>query len=284
LIQGTDGNFYGVTVVGGNQVTVKGTGAGTIFRIGPSGFTTLYRFCAQTPCVDGAAPAQLIQAANADLYGVTTLGGAITSSAPSGSGTVFKLTPAGTLTTLHAFCAQTGCPDGARPTSLIQGSGGNFYGAAEGENTNTRPVLRITPDGTFTVLYNLVSYQGEPLTLTQGTDGAFYGTTWGGGKTGRGGIFRLDIGLGPFVQPVLTFGKGGGESDDSGNGLDRRDSGPLQRHCGNLQSRLFRHRDHRHSPGGRDLGTRDGDHNDRHTHQQRCIHCSTVNLIRLPFG
>lgn len=31
----------------------------------------------------------------------------------------------------------------------------------------------------------------------------------GGGKTGRGGIFRLDFGLGPFVQPVLTFGKVG---------------------------------------------------------------------------
>lgn len=182
LIQGTDGNFYGVTDVGGNQVTVNGTGAGTIFRIGPSGFTTLYRFCSPTPCVDGAAPAQLIQAANGDLNGVTTLGGAITSNAPSGSGTVFKLTPAGTLTTLHAFCAQTGCPDGARPTSLIQGSDGNFYGAAEGENANTGPVFRITPDGTFTVLYNLVSYQGEPLTLTQGTDGAFYGTTWVAGK------------------------------------------------------------------------------------------------------
>jgi uncharacterized repeat protein (TIGR03803 family) len=209
LIQGADGNFYGVTASGGNQTTVNGTGAGTVFRISPSGFSTLYRFCAATPCVDGAAPTQLIQAAEGDLYGVTTLGGAITSNAPDGSGTVFKVTTAGTLTTLHAFCTQTGCPDGQRPSSLIQGSDGSFYGTAEGENANTGPVFRITPEGTFTVLYNLLSYQGEPLTLTQGTDGAFYGTTWGGGKTGRGGIFRLDIGLGPFVHPVLTFGKVG---------------------------------------------------------------------------
>jgi uncharacterized repeat protein (TIGR03803 family) len=91
----------------------------------------------------------------------------------------------------------------------MQGSDGNFYGTALGENANTGPVFRITPDGTFTVLYNLVSYQGQPLTLTQGTDVAFYGTTWYGGKTGRGGIFRLDIGLSPFIQPVLTFGRVG---------------------------------------------------------------------------
>ena len=123
--------------------------------------------------MDGEAPAQLIQAADGDLYGVTTLGGAITANAPDGSGTVSKITPAGTLTTLHAFCAQTGCPDGQRPSSLIQGSDGNFYGTAEGENANAGPVFRITPDGAFTVLYNLLSYQGEPLTLTQGTDGAF---------------------------------------------------------------------------------------------------------------
>jgi uncharacterized repeat protein (TIGR03803 family) len=189
LIQGTDGNFYGVTVIGGNQTTANGTGAGTVFRISPSGFTTLYRFCAQSHCIDGAALAQLIQAAAGDLYGVTTLGGTIAANAPDGSGTVFKITPAGTLTTLHAFCAQTGCPDGRRPSSLIQASDGNFYGTAEGEDANTGAVFRITPEGTFTVPYNLLSYQGEPLTLTQGTDGAFYGTTWGGGKTGRGGIF-----------------------------------------------------------------------------------------------
>ena len=31
---------------------------------------------------------------------------------PTASGTVFKMTPSGTLTTLYSFCSQSGCTDG----------------------------------------------------------------------------------------------------------------------------------------------------------------------------
>jgi uncharacterized repeat protein (TIGR03803 family) len=72
LIQATDGNLYGVTVYGGAQ------GAGTIFEITTAGaLTTLYNFCSQPDCTDGAYPiAELMQSTDGTFYGTTYSGGA----------------------------------------------------------------------------------------------------------------------------------------------------------------------------------------------------------------
>jgi uncharacterized repeat protein (TIGR03803 family) len=98
--------------------------------------TTLYNFCSQggyPNCPDGAMPfAGLIQATNGDLYGTTEQGGDNPCEAGLGCGTVFKITPSGTLTTLYSFCSQGGypnCPDGAIPfAGLIQATNGDLYG------------------------------------------------------------------------------------------------------------------------------------------------------------
>jgi uncharacterized repeat protein (TIGR03803 family) len=208
LIQGTDGNLYGFSAMGGIQAgpffEYPELGAGTIFKISGSSFTTIYRFCAQTSCSDGATPLALVQGADGTLYGVTLYGGAGVSGDSYGSGTIFKLTTDGTLTTLYTFCKSgPGCSDGVEPNSLVEGSDENFYGTTSGT------VFEMTPDGKFKTIYSLLAYEGNPNSLLQGVDGAFYGTAWGGGKTGRGTIFRLDTGLGPFVHPVLAFGKVG---------------------------------------------------------------------------
>ena len=48
---------------------------------------------------------------------------------PATYGTVFKITPSGTLTTLYSFCSKSGCADGAYPhAGLVQATDGNFYG------------------------------------------------------------------------------------------------------------------------------------------------------------
>jgi len=71
------------------------------FKTLSPGHETLYSFCAQSGCTDGANPiAPLVQATNANLYGTMYYGGAY------GEGTVFKITAGGALTTLHSFCAQ----------------------------------------------------------------------------------------------------------------------------------------------------------------------------------
>jgi uncharacterized repeat protein (TIGR03803 family) len=121
LIQGADGNFYGLTFNGGSV-----TNDGTIFRVTPLGkFTNLYSFCPKTNCLDGTGPSSLIQGSDGNLYGITNQGGA------NNSGTIFKVSRDGSLTTLYTFCQQPKCPDGGGPVSLMQETNGMFYGTTE---------------------------------------------------------------------------------------------------------------------------------------------------------
>jgi uncharacterized repeat protein (TIGR03803 family) len=133
--------------------------AGTVFKITPSGtLTTLYSFCSQSGCTDGEGPGTgLAQATNGDLYGTTSFGGA------HNDGTVFQITPSGTLTTLYSFCSQSGCTDGEHPVSG----------------------------------------------LIQATNGGLYGTTYVGGANSDGTVFSLSVGLGPFVETLPTSGSVG---------------------------------------------------------------------------
>ncbi len=201
LVQGTDGLFYGTTAHGGAN------GDGTVFTITPSGtLTTLHNF----DNTDGYEPfyGGLVQASDGNFYGTTTQGGAYSSPYCSGCGTVFRITPSGTLTTLYSFCSQPNCVDGAFPQAgLVQGSDGNFYGTTFGGGANGNcaggcgTVFKITPIGALTTLYSFCSQPNcadgdEPLTtLVQGTDGNFYGETQLGGAycppNGCGTVFKI---------------------------------------------------------------------------------------------
>jgi uncharacterized repeat protein (TIGR03803 family) len=196
LIQATNGNFYGTTYEGGANCAPDG--CGTIFKITSGGtLTTLYNFCSQSGCSDGYYPeAGLIQASNGDFYGTTTFGGA------GGVGTVFKITPSGTLTTLHSFCSQSNCADGEYPEAgLIQATNGNFYGTTyAGGGANSRgTVFKITPSGTLTTLYSFCPQSGCPdgsdpqAGLAQATNGNFYGTTFAGGAHDLGTVFKITL-------------------------------------------------------------------------------------------
>ena len=120
LVQGTDGNFYGTTLYGGAN------GDGTVFKITPNGMlTTLHSFGSQVG--DGTWPdGGLVQGTDGNFYGTTLIGG----SHPD-FGTVFSITPSGTLTILHSFGRQ-GAGEGLNPyAGLVQGTDGNFYGTTE---------------------------------------------------------------------------------------------------------------------------------------------------------
>ena len=106
--------------------------------------------------VDGSGPystGMLAQGRDGNIYGTNFTGGTF------GYGTVFQITPAGTLTVLHIF---TGGSDGAYPKSgLTLGSDGNFYGATQsGGATGWGVIFRITPSGKFTALHNLAGSDG----------------------------------------------------------------------------------------------------------------------------
>lgn len=97
LIRGTDGNFYGVTFYGGNRSIDFPFGAGTLYAMTSiGGLKTLYRFCSQKKCPDGANPfAGLIQSTDGNFYGTTFDGGSNASGCPQTAdgpcGTVFRL-------------------------------------------------------------------------------------------------------------------------------------------------------------------------------------------------
>ena len=201
LTQGRDGALYGMTGAGGLN------NAGTVFRFDPTTgtLTTLYNFCSQPGCTDGAnAPlggGALVLGTDGNFYGATSLGGLYSGCNQPGqtNGTIFKITPAGVLTTLHSFSSQ----DGAFPNGLVQGTDGNFYGTTQqcGANPahmiNAGTVFKMTPSGKLTTLYNFCSQPGCTDGATPGsapiqaTDGNFYGTTFQGGQDGGGVVYKI---------------------------------------------------------------------------------------------
>jgi uncharacterized repeat protein (TIGR03803 family) len=191
LIQAVDGNFYGITEAGG------ASGHGTVFKITPTGnFATLYNFCPQTNCADGSLPSSaLVQASNGNLYGSTISGGNY------GYGTIFQITPSGTLTTLHSFDFS----DGATCCgALVQETNGKLYGTSAGGGANSNffcgngcgTAFEISTTGELTTLYNFCGLDScadgsSPEGLVQATDGNLYGNAGEGGSHESGVIFEI---------------------------------------------------------------------------------------------
>ena len=165
LAQDADGTLYGVTLQGGAG------GYGTVFRVTTTGaLTTLFTF------VRGADALQptvgLTKGSDGNFYGTTQQGGLYN------DGAVFRVTPAGALTTIYSF---TNGADGTAPGyALTLGDDGNFYGTANGGSTGQGLVFRVTPDGQLTTLY---TFDAGPdgnvpdAALVKGRDGNFYGST-----------------------------------------------------------------------------------------------------------
>jgi uncharacterized repeat protein (TIGR03803 family) len=180
LVQGIDGKLYGTTYAS------TGSG-GTAFKITTAGsLTTLYTFCVNgIPCMDGAQPtAGLVLASNGNFYGTTTNGGA------NNDGTVFAITPAGKLTTLHSFDST----DGAEPeVGLIQATNGALYGTTSiGGSSDVGTIFEITTAGKLTSLLSFNGTNGDypDARLVQGTNGNFYGTTYEV-SSGSGTVFDI---------------------------------------------------------------------------------------------
>ena len=191
LIQGTDGNFYGTTDDGGSA------GDGTVFQITASGgVTILHSFNDGSVANDGTNPAAgLIQGTDGNFYGTTENGGS------AGVGTVFNMTPSFVVTTLHSFGDGTTLSDGSNPRApLVQGSDGNLSGTTSNGGSSPAPgagtVFRMAVSGVVTILHSFGNVQNDGRVpdagLIQGSDGSFYGTTYGGGSSSGGGsVFEM---------------------------------------------------------------------------------------------
>ncbi len=170
LILGSDGNFYGTTLLGGTGVNP----AGTVFRMTPNGdVTTLYTFSFQ---VTGDEPfAGVVEGSDGAFYGTTRGSGAYL-------GNVFRVTSTGVFTDLHGFTGYFGGLDGSHPqASLLQVGNGVFYGVTlDGGTFGSGTVFRVTSNADYMKLHSFeVADMGTAPTaaLVDGGDGKLYGTT-----------------------------------------------------------------------------------------------------------
>src|SRR5208282_2413489 len=159
-------------------------------------FTSLFSFDG----TDGSDPYPMsFQGLDGNYYGTTNWGGAF------GVGTIFEITPGGTLTSLYSFGTQT--TDGAQPQEgLVQATDGNFYGTTySGGAYGNGTIFEFTPGGTLTTLYSFGAQANDsanPLAgLIQASDGNFYGTASAGGAQGGGTVFELSYGT--WTETVL---------------------------------------------------------------------------------
>ncbi|HUO31834.1 MAG TPA: choice-of-anchor tandem repeat GloVer-containing protein [Bryobacteraceae bacterium] len=177
LVLGTDGNFYGVTNLGGN--TNYGSDDGIVFKLTPAFQpTTLYSFCTLMNCADGVNPTGLMQASDGNFYGTTVYGGA------NNFGTIFKITSGGTLTTLYNFESQSfSSPQGADDTYetytgmvLLQDSSGNFYGiTSQGGDNGFGSVFRLSVPISIGAVTNGASFAANRI--SPGAIATIFGTS-----------------------------------------------------------------------------------------------------------
>jgi uncharacterized repeat protein (TIGR03803 family) len=197
-----------------------GTGPGVLYSMSPSGVPTiLYSFCDDSICHDGSSynRTPLAQSASGQIFGTFAWGGAgAYCTQTSGCGTAFRVSMSGTFTKLHDFCSESGCADGFNPNPLILASDGNFYGTTgAGGSHGYGTLFRITASGRFAVIHQFSPADGfapTAIALVQATDGNLYGAT---AQT----IFRLSLGLPPFVETVLNAAKAGANVIILGNNL-----------------------------------------------------------------
>jgi uncharacterized repeat protein (TIGR03803 family) len=221
VVEGTDGNFYGTTAVGGPQ------SLGTIFKVTSTGAITVMRVFAGGTS-DGADPrSALIQGTDGDFYGTAAAGGT------NNLGIVFKIsgTSPYSFTILHSFAGT----DGEGPEAgLIQGSDGDFYGTTgAGGETGYGTVFKMSPSSPYTVT-TLHSFAGGTTDgdnpylagLVEGSDGYFYGTTSLGGVSGYGTAFKVSSD-GSTYSVLHSFAGGVADGEQPLAGLEQASDGNL---------------------------------------------------------
>ena len=228
LLEARDGYLWGTTRDGGvgKQNCAGVYGCGTVFRVSKDGtsFQSVYAFCTQPTCPDGASPqGGLTQTANGTIYG-NTYGTTFS--------TIFQVVSLNSVQTLSKFNSTTGC---WIRTGLTQASDGLLYGVASAcGQSGGGTVFQATPAGVVNVLHNFgiatPAGSGPSGQLIQGISGKLYGTTLSGGTSGGcggngcGTVFEIDT-TGGF-QTLYNF-----DSNTTGNGPL---GGLLQSSGGNL--------------------------------------------------
>jgi uncharacterized repeat protein (TIGR03803 family) len=203
LIQDSEGNFYGTTFIGQADA---GYGYGVVYKVGPGGHSTvLHNF---TGGADGGLPyGGVIRDSKGNLYGTAEVGGA------SGAGVVFKVDTSGNETVLYSF---TGGADGGYPLAgVIRDSKGNLYATTNGGGASGAGVVfKVDTSGNETALYSFTGGADGAypywVVLARDSAGNLYGTTFNGGASNAGVVFKVDTSGNETVLHSFTGGTDGG--------------------------------------------------------------------------
>lgn len=201
VVRDSSGNLYGTTSDGG------ASGSGVVYEVDTTGHeTVLHSFNGS----GGDFPnAGVTRDSAGRLYGTTYSGGA-----SGGWGVVYRLSPTGHETVLHAF---TDGADGAYPAwaGVVLDSSGSVYGTtSNGGAANAGVVYKVDSSGNETIIAN---FPGAPdgsnpyAGLIRDSSGNFYGTASTGGADGWGIVYKLDTSGHETILYTFTGGADGGE-------------------------------------------------------------------------
>lgn len=149
-------------------------------------FSVIYSFNGPN---GGNPTGDLIMDSAGNLYGTTCSGGS------ANGGTVFKLDQKGQQTVLHSFSGSDGwCPY----SGLLLGLDGSLYGTTSASGAfSGGNVFKVDMNGNFAVIHSFDPNHGDgevPLgSLIQDAYGNLYGTTFTGGSSGLGRVFKMDL-------------------------------------------------------------------------------------------
>jgi uncharacterized repeat protein (TIGR03803 family) len=184
LLQATDGKLYGMTAYGGAD------NAGTIFSFDPATatLTRLKSFDLESTTDGGRPFGSLVQAADGNLYGLTSEGG-------NNWGIIFSFNPlSAAFSSLHEFDVVNGrTPYG----SLVKGTNGVLYGVTSaGGSAGNGVLFSYDPAGAGFV--KLVDFDGTrgafspSPALLAASNGLLYGSRHNEGRSFSGLVYSFD--------------------------------------------------------------------------------------------
>ena len=223
LVFGSQDKIYGFTSYGG--ITGQGYGYGTVFQLSKSSGGAwveriLYRFQNTS---DGSSPSYmqtLLRDEKGNLYGTTIPGDILL-------GTSFELSPPKTK---GAAWTETTIADvGSFWAGLISDKAGNLYGTNFAGSTGNGSVFELSPERgggwNATTIFSFSGSDGsQPMSaLTLDASGNLYGTTYTGGKSNVGTVYKLAPSGQSWTQTVLHsfIGFGVDGREPSGGLLER---------------------------------------------------------------